>query len=627
MNNVIRIICFLGIFVILPSRSAYSEETPKTLFERVKGFKNDSMDSILIKFTALLLEPDLHSNILRNAPPALLLDIPVDSARSVTVDVHLAPLWDGELRIRTDDSVYHQPPLILSYQGKILGATTSVVALTFSDESIMGVISDSTGNYVISQIHVVDSSAPKYCIYNDIDLTILKGFRCGTILDSTVVSSSANKNKKTKGEKILTADCQLVRVDIECEHEMYQHFSNSLSRTAEYVVNIFNVVSAIYKNENINLFINELLIWTIADPYTIEIDDDPKMEEILEQFIDNRDTYSGNIAYLFRKTPPGWAAGGRADEVGDDLCDNDDAYAFSWVAVDGNVLRVGTYARDAKVFAHELGHLLDSPHTHWCGWNDGPIDNCNKLMNNPKPNESWYNWLYECDDGPPPPAIGGTIMSYCDQAGTRSTVSFANGFGPQPGDRIREYVDDYSYCLNSIPTSWCISNATFTLPAIIYNSSTIVAQNNGCVSTGNVVINNQNNAIFWIAGKSITFKPGFHKTNSGVFNARILPQLDCLSSTASSNYNPAKNSQGNSAILSGLSDRVASIQPNPATDEIRILGQTNGEVELYSSLGAKVLRIEQGMYNANIAMLPVGVYYARIPTTYGTILTSFVIVR
>jgi hypothetical protein len=63
---------------------------------------------------------------------------------------------------------------------------------------------------------------------------------------------------------------------------------------------------------------------------------------------------------------------------------------------------------------------MGSRHTHACVWNSNntAIDGCARFVEGtcPIPNV---------------PAAEGTIMSYC------RGFSFANGFGPQPGDRIR----------------------------------------------------------------------------------------------------------------------------------------------------------------------------------------------
>jgi hypothetical protein len=65
--------------------------------------------------------------------------------------------------------------------------------------------------------------------------------------------------------------------------------------------------------------------------------------------------------------------------------------------------------------AHELGHNLGAKHTQWCGWPEGPIDNCTNIEEILPGECQDYNNL-------PGPEIG-TIMSYCH------TWSFDTGGG------------------------------------------------------------------------------------------------------------------------------------------------------------------------------------------------------
>jgi hypothetical protein len=91
---------------------------------------------------------------------------------------------------------------------------------------------------------------------------------------------------------------------------------------------------------------------------------------------------------------------------------------------------------------HEMGHLLGSSHTQWCGWVIstgfpivyGALDNC-------APTEPAFANT-TCPPGLPPPGGKGTIMSYCNIGGP--LVSFNRGFGEQPGNAVRNYIDKNS---------------------------------------------------------------------------------------------------------------------------------------------------------------------------------------
>jgi hypothetical protein len=73
--------------------------------------------------------------------------------------------------------------------------------------------------------------------------------------------------------------------------------------------------------------------------------------------------------------------------------------------------------------------------------------------------------------------------------------------------------------------------------------------------------------------------------------------------------------------------QMISIIPNPATDEIQIIGRFTASFELFSSIGISVMTIEKGKRKVDVSMLTSGIYYARIPTMSGIAVKSFVIIR
>ena len=83
------------------------------------------------------------------------------------------------------------------------------------------------------------------------------------------------------------------------------------------------------------------------------------------------------------------------------------------------------------VVAHELGHLFGSHHTHACRWNGNntAIDGCAGFVEG------------NCGN-PGNPSGGGTIMSYCHIRNIG--INFSRGFGPQPGNVIRNNVANAS---------------------------------------------------------------------------------------------------------------------------------------------------------------------------------------
>ncbi|MBK7425542.1 MAG: fibronectin type III domain-containing protein [Saprospiraceae bacterium] len=156
-----------------------------------------------------------------------------------------------------------------------------------------------------------------------------------------------------------------------------------------------------------------------ADPYS-----KTSASTALNQFRNLRTNYNGDLAHLA-------ALGG--NNLGgiawvNALCTNFD-YAYSNIS--SNYNNVPTYSWTVMVMTHEMGHNLGSNHTQWCGWSGGALDNC-------------YTTEGGCAPGPAPVG-GGTIMSYCHL--TNYGINLNNGFGTQPGNKIRSRVSNVT-CLS-----------------------------------------------------------------------------------------------------------------------------------------------------------------------------------
>src|SRR5690606_19699258 len=104
------------------------------------------------------------------------------------------------------------------------------------------------------------------------------------------------------------------------------------------------------------------------------------------------------------------------------------------------------------------GHNLGSRHTHWCGWNTGAGGSCGSIDD--CTTQQSGSGCSTCPSTFSNAQQGweGTIMSYCHLVSRG--VNLANGFGPLPGDKIRNEVNN-QICLSSIisatltPTDIC----------------------------------------------------------------------------------------------------------------------------------------------------------------------------
>jgi hypothetical protein len=194
-------------------------------------------------------------------------------------------------------------------------------------------------------------------------------------------------------------DCVEVAFDI--DFHTYGTFGNDCYPAVEWALAIMAGVNTIYTESTdalINVQASYIHVWETTDPYNGIVNDAGTMldtfrlewlnnsnlsgiqRDIVHLLTRRQNTGTGGIAYLGVVCFPAYAAG------------------LSSYLESGNTYNLNNYAWNLNVVGHELGHNFGSNHTHWCGWSNGPIDNC-------------YDVEGSCANNPQ--AQVGTMMSYC----------------------------------------------------------------------------------------------------------------------------------------------------------------------------------------------------------------------
>ncbi|MBK9734072.1 MAG: hypothetical protein IPO92_03505 [Saprospiraceae bacterium] len=292
------------------------------------------------------------------------------------------------------------------FRGIIKGQKSSVVAISFFEDHVMGFISHpfDAGNLVIGKV----SGADSHILYQDHQIASRFDFDCKT-KDGDVKYTSEQLRDIESSSRSLT-DC--ARLYLEVDNDIYLSKGSNVTTVTSFVTGIFNQLSTLYSNEQINTTLSELVIWTVASPYNSN-----SSLGMLNAFTAYRQGFNGNLAQLWSYK----ASGGVA--YVDGLCRPNPDYSMSYAGIQSTYQNVPTYSWTVEVVTHEFGHLFGSQHTHACVWNGNntAIDGC-------------YTTEGGCGN-PGLPSGGGTIMSYCHLTG--AGINFSNGFGPQPGNIIR----------------------------------------------------------------------------------------------------------------------------------------------------------------------------------------------
>ncbi len=340
-----------------------------------------------------------------------------------------------------DTKVDYTPGLY--YSGIVKGIPGSLVAFSFFNNEVYGVFSiPGEGNYVLVP-NTMTGAGPgnvNYILYNDNDIINKENApKCG-VDELPALELPARKTTTTANNDVYN-NCTQVRCYELVDYSMYTKKGANVTTVTNYLTALFNVKATIYRNESIQIVLKYVAINTSTDTYASM----PALSSDINKWLDTfgkrtqNTLYGCDVANLFttRVTNVNDQMGGVAWLNG--MCQPYYAPQFFgpyaichlYNTTSTSVSAFPSYSWEIEVSTHELGHNLGSPHTHKCCW--GParnyaIDSC-------------YTLEGSCiaPAGRPSSSVGGTIMSYCHLVS--SGINFSNGFGLQPGDTVRHFIN------------------------------------------------------------------------------------------------------------------------------------------------------------------------------------------
>lgn len=611
-------LCLLLFMLPLLSKAGYIQhlidKIPQQEFQSVKLFTSKTPDAATLttiqravsRYDLLNVDELTLQRMADEQPDALEISIPMDGVwqtilltKSNTVDYNTVFSAHNET---SQETIEYKKGAY--YYGVVKNVSNTIVAISFFEHDIIGVIGTDNGNYVIGHSNAHDFYSHEYIVYNDQNLLIPNTSNCAT--DDDMIMNPVHQQNIVSTENITT---KCVKVYIECDYQCYLDHGSSTTLTTNYATGIFNLTKALYLNDSISTGISQVVVWTATDPYISAT----TTSDALTYFGNAvSGGFNGDLAHLFSTR----SLGGGVAWV-DVLCYTPSNQTAVSASLGSSITPLPTYSWNANVVTHEMGHNLGSRHTHSCVWNGNNtrIDNCGGHAGYPSGS---------CADVTPDPPGGGTMMSYCHLVSVG--INFNLGFGPQPGTLIRYNVNN-APCLT--PCITCSSNISITGTfstaltesntwikssgqTTILNTATVKLDANP--TAGYILLQPSSNTDFFLALPTV----------NGSFVAQALD--GCAGST------PARLSAHSIAEEDEEADSGSVLlYPNPANDQLTIeCTQANEQIssyEVYTIEGKKLISVHPLSSNErcilDIKGLIPGIYIIKLQHTSGVDMMKF----
>ncbi len=407
-----------------PNQRVIQEKNAGALFETVNLFNSvvkskvsELVPSEFKEYTIFSFDKSQLASFKSNAPTTINLSIPGQKsemslelvrARITTNDYQIIEMPSGKT-IKPDDQLVH-------YTGIVKGEPNSVVAISFFNDEISGIISfgKESSNLVIGKL----KNSSNQIIYRDNDISHLNNFACQA-LDNPEKEST---QKQFSGNSLEKAARKSPKIFFDIANDIVKD-KGGVQGASNYIEALFNQVAVLYANDNISIRLSGIKAWTSTAPFSNDLN---KYREYR-----NKNSFNGDLGHLVTYNYSGglaWVNG---------LCGS---YKYGVSGIHKSFKNVPTYSWSVLVVAHELGHNLGSPHTQDCKWNNNntAIDGC-------------VDTVGGCAK-PGIPSGGGTIMSYCHV--TSAGTNFNKGFGPQPKALIISTINSKG-CVENIQNPNC----------------------------------------------------------------------------------------------------------------------------------------------------------------------------
>ena len=467
----------LALFIVsigyTQSINPYQTSSVVDLFEEQSVRSSASEVDQVTEGTLFSLNQVAMQGLRTAAPSSFTLEIPIEHGENLVLILNQVEIFSSDFVLQTSGGEdLSNVDLGVHYRGTIQGEESSSVAISVFADQIRGVAVAGSDNYNLGPIEL---GSTEYICYKSVNLSeeikSQLNYTCGSVETGTDVYTEDELNFAERGLG------DVVRIRVEVDRSIYLAQGSSSSAATAYATSLVNQNAAIYFQEGIGTVASAIFVWTTTDPYDgVNGCSTDIRQKYLCDFQAQFAGFSADLAILLLNEN----IGGYAASF-DGLCNANPDNSMCIAGQSGTVVSTfPVYSYNTYIFAHELGHLFGSRHTHACVWNGNntAIDGCSATEGG-------------CALPPIPASGNASVMSYCQAQLAGGYISNAP-FGTAPGNVIRASVAGAS-CIGCasptiyIPTTISAGPAIYLCPDELAPVGYVRAASQSCAQT---VINN-----------------------------------------------------------------------------------------------------------------------------------------
>ncbi len=358
-------IFYLLFFLIIGTTYTISQEKRIFIAENHSFDKNYiELNNLFSNFSVFEMPIELINECLINKNYEFILKLDND----LTFDLSLSPhkITSNNYVLSSKNSHHHQNIKTSTYNGIANNTLSSKVALSIRKNHFSGLIIIDSITYCFEPLNkYIKNVNPNLVLtYKLKDINNEIQLSCSEIKPTEVLTNlNLFKTKNSLINKTLVDSCKTIQMAIAVDNDMFVKFSNDTMLLQQEIIDLLNFLTPLFSNPPLEIEIQLVEVY-IASPNEIVPDSELDFGVILSSFayfgiINFTNPFSAATLWITRDAHLSGNYGTAGTAYQNGACYNFNKYLVIEHLTPGLI----TQDHQAKLWAHEIGHLLNALHS------------------------------------------------------------------------------------------------------------------------------------------------------------------------------------------------------------------------------------------------------------------------